>query len=148
MRPASRGKDGVRHRCLVLMIGSCERGGPGRLTARLLQCQWEEDNPFLREWALWGVRNLTKGKRRLSFAAPWTECPSSIPLLGGLKTSNSRLRCSGSEAIAQSLRDMQVMGVVDSPELAAAGLRAEMDPETKKLRVVRREEPGPSHGPS
>mmetsp|Transcript_53119 Transcript_53119/g.168630 ORF Transcript_53119/g.168630 Transcript_53119/m.168630 type:complete len:224 (+) Transcript_53119:2031-2702(+) len=69
----------------------------------LTNSQLDEDSPFVREWALWGVRNM----------------------------------CEGNDAIQQSIRDLQVVGAKQNEDLAAAGLRVEMDDISKQPRIVR-----------
>ncbi len=67
--------------------------------------QVDAESPLLREWALWGVRNL----------------------------------CEGNEAAQRAIADLQACTAVDSAELQKLGLRVELDKDTGKLKVERRE---------
>lgn len=66
--------------------------------------QVDDESPFLRESALWCIRNL----------------------------------CEGNPSIQQEIEDLQMVDVVDSPELQAAGIKLEHDPSTGKLKTLDR----------
>lgn len=68
----------------------------------LQQCVVDEDNPFLREWGIWSVRNLLEGNAE-----------------------NRRV-----------VADLEIQGSVDVPEIAGLGLRVEIDPETRRPKLV------------
>ncbi|CAA2994473.1 ataxin-10 [Olea europaea subsp. europaea] len=68
----------------------------------LQQCVSDEDNPFLREWGIWSVRNILEGNRENQ----------------------------------QVVANLELQGSVDVPEIAQLGLRVEVDPETRRAKLV------------
>lgn len=68
----------------------------------LQQCVTDEDNPFLREWGAWTVRNLLEGNEE-----------------------NQRI-----------VAELEIQGSVDVPEIAEIGLRVEVDPKTRRAKLV------------
>ncbi|CAN4083781.1 unnamed protein product [Withania somnifera] len=68
----------------------------------LQQCVIDEDNPFLREWGIWSVRNLLEGNAENQGA----------------------------------IADLELQGTVDVPELVGLGLRVEVDPATRRTKLV------------
>ncbi|XP_055805960.1 uncharacterized protein LOC129874664 [Solanum dulcamara] len=68
----------------------------------LQQCVIDEDNPFLREWGIWCVRNLLEGNAENQGA----------------------------------IADLELQGTVDVPELVRLGLRVEVDPVTRRTKLV------------
>lgn len=73
----------------------------------LQQCVADENNPFLREWGIWAVRNLLEGNLE-----------------------NQRL-----------VSELEVQGSVDVPEIAEVGLRVEVDPKTRRAKLVNASRP-------
>lgn len=73
----------------------------------LQQCVADENNPFLREWGIWAVRNLLEGNLE-----------------------NQRL-----------VSELEVQGSVDVPEIAEVGLRVELDPKTRRAKLVNASRP-------
>lgn len=68
----------------------------------LQQCVIDEDNPFLREWGIWCVRNLLEGNAE-------------------------------NQGV---VADLELQGTVDVPELVGLGLRVEVDPATRRTKLV------------
>lgn len=68
----------------------------------LQQCVTDEDNPFLREWGIWSMRNIFEGNKE-----------------------NQRL-----------VTDLELQKSVDIPDIAELGLRVEVDPETRRPKLV------------
>ncbi|KAL0357452.1 UNVERIFIED_CONTAM: Ataxin-10 [Sesamum calycinum] len=68
----------------------------------LQQCVTDEDNPFLREWGIWSMRNVLEGN-----------------------TENQQL-----------VANLELQGSVDVPEIAGLGLRVEVDPKTRRPKLV------------
>ncbi|KAK4402272.1 Ataxin-10 [Sesamum angolense] len=62
----------------------------------------DEDNPFLREWGIWSMRNVLEGN-----------------------TENQQL-----------VANLELQGSVDVPEIAGLGLRVEVDPKTRRPKLV------------
>lgn len=62
----------------------------------------DEDNPFLREWGLWAMRNILEGNEE-----------------------NQKL-------VAQ----IELQRAVDTPEISELGLRVEIDPKTRRPKLV------------
>lgn len=98
-------------RDIVAILGNCayrrkhvqdeikEKNG---ILLLLQQCVLDEDNPFLREWGIWSVRNLLEGNAE-----------------------NQRV-----------VADLEIQGSVDVPELGGLGLRVEVDPQTRRAKLV------------
>ncbi|KAK6128136.1 hypothetical protein DH2020_038126 [Rehmannia glutinosa] len=68
----------------------------------LQQCVTDEDNPFLREWGFWSMRNILEGNAE-----------------------NQQL-----------VTDLELQKSVDTPEIAGLGLRVEVDPKTRRPKLV------------
>lgn len=68
----------------------------------LQQCVADENNPFLREWGIWAMRNLLEGNLE-----------------------NQKL-----------VAELEVQGSVDVPEIAELGLQIEVDPKTRRAKLV------------
>lgn len=68
----------------------------------LQQCVSDEDNPYLREWGIWSIRNLLEGNAE-----------------------NQRL-----------VSDLEMQETVDVPELTGLGLKVEIDPQTRRAKLV------------
>lgn len=69
----------------------------------LQQCVTDEDNPFLREWGIWSVRNMLEGNEE-----------------------NQKL-----------VAELEFQGSADAlPEIAALGLRVEVDQRTRRAKLV------------
>lgn len=68
----------------------------------LQQCVTDEDNPFLREWGIWCVRNLLE------------------------------YNAENQQAVAE----LELQGSVDVPQLSGLGLRVEVDPKTRRAKLV------------
>lgn len=98
-------------RDLVAIIGNCSyckkhvqdeiREQDGVLLL-LQQCVTDEDNPFLREWGFWSMRNILEGNEE-----------------------NQKL-------VAQ----LELQRSVDTPEIAELGLRVEIDPKTRRPKLI------------
>ncbi|KAL0552969.1 hypothetical protein IC582_006847 [Cucumis melo] len=73
----------------------------------LQQCVADENNPFLREWGIWAVRNLLEGNLE-----------------------NQRL-----------VSELEVQGSAHVPEIAELGLRVEVDPKTRRAKLVNSSRP-------
>ncbi|XP_071698561.1 uncharacterized protein [Rutidosis leptorrhynchoides] len=99
-------------RCdIVAIIGNCaykrkhvqdeirEKNG---ILLMLQQCVIDDENPFLREWGLFGVRNLLEGNLE-----------------------NERV-----------VTDLEIQGSVNLPEFAQLGLRVDVDPQTRRPKLV------------
>ncbi|KAJ4831293.1 hypothetical protein Tsubulata_020393 [Turnera subulata] len=98
-------------RDLVAVIANCvyrrkhaqdeirERNG---ILLLLQQCVTDENNPFLREWGIWCVRNLLEGNEENKLA----------------------------------VAELELQGTVDMPELSRIGLRVEVDPKTRRPKLV------------
>ncbi|GFP93073.1 ataxin-10 homolog [Phtheirospermum japonicum] len=98
-------------RDIVAVLGNCsyrkrhvqdeirERNG---ILVLLQQCVIDEDNPFMREWGVWSMRNILEG--------------------------NMENR--------QLVADLELQNSVDSPEIAGLGLRVEVDPRTRRPKLV------------
>lgn len=63
--------------------------------------QVDDESPFLREVALWAVRNL----------------------------------CEGNLSIQKQIEELQVVDVVETPEMQAAGVALQHDPTTGKMNI-------------
>ncbi|XP_061368708.1 uncharacterized protein LOC133311648 [Gastrolobium bilobum] len=81
-------QDEIRHRNAILLL--------------LQQCVTDEDNPFLREWGIWSVRNLLEGN-----------------------VENQRV-----------VAELELQGSADVPEIAALGLRVEVDQRNRRAKLV------------
>lgn len=81
-------QDEIRHRNGILLL--------------LQQCVTDEDNPFLREWGIWSVRNMLEGNEE-----------------------NQRI-----------VTELELQGSADVPEIAALGLRVEVDQRTRRAKLV------------
>lgn len=68
----------------------------------LQQCVTDDDNPFLREWGIWCVRNMLEGNEE-----------------------NQRV-----------VSELEVQRSVDVPEIAALGLKVEIDQKTRRAKLV------------
>ncbi|CAN6704269.1 unnamed protein product [Malus baccata var. baccata] len=68
----------------------------------LQQCGLDDDNPYLREWGIWCVRNLFEGNEE-------------------------------NEGV---VADLELQGAVDTPEIAQLGLRVEVNPNTRRPKLV------------
>lgn len=73
----------------------------------LQQCVSDENNPFLREWGIWAVRNLLEGNLE-----------------------NKKL-----------VAELEVQGSADVPEIAELGLKVEVDPTTRRAKLVNASQP-------
>lgn len=62
----------------------------------------DEDNPFLREWGIWSMRNILENNAE-----------------------NKKI-----------VFDLEIQGSVDNPEIAEIGLRVEVDPSTRRAKLV------------
>ncbi|KAG8388717.1 hypothetical protein BUALT_Bualt02G0154400 [Buddleja alternifolia] len=98
-------------RDVVAIIGNCgyhrkhvqdEIREEGGILLLLQHCVTDEDNPFLREWGIWSMRNILEG--------------------------NSK----NQELVA----NLELQKSVDIPEIAAMGLRVEVDPQTRRAKLV------------
>ncbi|MCD7467543.1 hypothetical protein HAX54_005042 [Datura stramonium] len=98
-------------RDIVAILGNCsyrrrhvqdEIRDKNGILLLLQQCVIDEDNPFLREWGIWCVRNLLEGNAENQGA----------------------------------VADLELQGTVDVPELAGLGLQVEVDPVTRRTRLV------------
>ncbi|KAL3632250.1 hypothetical protein CASFOL_025234 [Castilleja foliolosa] len=98
-------------RDIVAVLGNCsyrkkrvqdeirERNG---ILVLLQQCVIDEDNPFLREWGVWSMRNILEGNME-----------------------NQQL-----------VADLELQNSVNSPEIAGMGLRVEINPRTRRPKLV------------
>ncbi|XP_012083504.1 ataxin-10 [Jatropha curcas] len=98
-------------RDIVAVIGNCafqrknvqdEIRRKNGILLMLQQCVTDVDNPFLREWAIWSVRNLLEGNAENQ----------------------------------QAVAELELQGSVDMPEFAGLGLRVEVDPKTRRAKLV------------
>lgn len=98
-------------RDIVAVIGNCAYGKKhvqdeirqkNKILLLLQQCVTDEDNPFLREWGIWSVRNLLEGNAE-----------------------NQRV-----------VAELELQGSVDVPEISGLGLRVEVDPKTRRAKLV------------
>ncbi|KAK6791946.1 hypothetical protein RDI58_011027 [Solanum bulbocastanum] len=98
-------------RDIVSIIGNCayrrryvqdEIRDKNGILLLLQQCVIDEDNPFLREWGVWCVRNLLEGNAENQGA----------------------------------ITDLELQGTVDVAELVRLGLRVEVDPVTRRTKLV------------
>lgn len=98
-------------RDIVALIGNCayrrkhvqdEMRRKNSILLLLQQCVTDENNPFLREWGIWSVRNMLEGNEE-----------------------NQRV-----------VAELEVQGSVDVPEIAALGLRVEVDQKTRRAKLV------------
>lgn len=98
-------------RDIVAVIGNCAYGRKhvqdgirhkNGIPLLLQQCVTDEDNPYLREWGIWCVRNLLEQN-----------------------TENQR-----------AVAELELQGSVDVPELTGLGLRVEVDPKTRRAKLV------------
>ncbi|TMW88422.1 hypothetical protein EJD97_018580 [Solanum chilense] len=98
-------------RDIVAILGNCayrrrhvqdEIRDKNGILLLLQQCVIDEDNPFLREWGIWCVRNLLEGNAENQGA----------------------------------ITDLELQGTVDVPELVRLGLRVEVDPVTRRTKLV------------
>ncbi|XP_041017564.1 ataxin-10 [Juglans microcarpa x Juglans regia] len=98
-------------RDIVAVIGNCAYGRKhiqdgirhkNGIPLLLQQCVTDEDNPFLREWGIWCVRNLLERNAE-----------------------NQR-----------AVAELELQGSVDVPELTGLGLRVEVDPKTRRAKLV------------
>ncbi|CAA0836051.1 ARM repeat superfamily protein [Striga hermonthica] len=81
-------QDEVREQCGILLL--------------LQQCVTDEENPFLREWGIFSMRNILEGN-----------------------IENQRL-----------VTDLELQQTVDSPEISKLGLRVEVDPTTRRPKLI------------
>ncbi|KAL3631524.1 hypothetical protein CASFOL_024508 [Castilleja foliolosa] len=98
-------------RDIVSILGNCsygkkhvqdeirERNG---ILVLLQNCVIDDDNPFLREWGVWSMRNILEGNME-----------------------NQQL-----------VADLELQNSVDSPDIAQLGLRVEVDPRTRRPKLV------------
>lgn len=96
---------------IVAVIGNCaykkkhvqdeirEKNG---ILLMLQQCVTDDENPFLREWGIWGVRNLMEGNVENQLV----------------------------------VSELQIQGSVNLPEFARMGLRVDVDPQTRRAKLV------------
>ncbi|KAI3792244.1 hypothetical protein L2E82_06118 [Cichorium intybus] len=96
---------------IVAVIGNCayrrkrvqdevrEKNG---ILLMLQHCVTDDENSFLREWGIWGVRNLLEGN-----------------------VENQGV-----------VRELEIQGSVNLPELANMGLRVDVDQETRRAKLV------------
>lgn len=96
---------------IVAVIGNCaykrkrvqdevrEKNG---ILLMLQHCVTDDENPFLREWGIWGVRNLLEGN-----------------------VENQGV-----------VRELEIQGSVNLPELSNIGLRVDVDQETRRAKLV------------
>lgn len=98
-------------RDMVAIIGNCsnrkkhvqdEIREEDGILLMLQNCVTDEDNPFLREWGIWSMRNILDGN-----------------------SENQRL-----------VADLEVQGSVDVPEISRMGLKVEVDPMTRRPKLV------------
>lgn len=98
-------------RDIVAVIGNCayrrkhvqdEIRQKNGILLLLQQCVIDEDNPFLREWGIWSVRNLLEGNEE-----------------------NQRV-----------VAELELQGSVDTPEISGLGLKVEVDPNTRRAKLV------------
>ncbi|XP_050203466.1 uncharacterized protein LOC126653584 [Mercurialis annua] len=98
-------------RDVVAVIGNCafqrksvqdEIRQKNGMLLMLQQCVTDEDNPFLREWGIWCVRNLLEGN-----------------------VENQK-----------TVAELELQGTVDVAELSGLGLRVEVDPNTRRAKLV------------
>ncbi|PON41222.1 Coatomer beta subunit [Parasponia andersonii] len=98
-------------RDIVAVIGNCAYGRKhvqdeirqkNGILLLLQQCVTDEDNPFLREWGIWSVRNLLEGNAE-----------------------NQRV-----------VAELELQGSVDTPEISGLGLRVEVDPSSRRAKLV------------
>ncbi|GER53104.1 ataxin-10 [Striga asiatica] len=98
-------------RDIVAVIGNCsyrkkhvqdEIRVQGGILLLLQQCVTDEENPFLREWGIFSVRNILEGN-----------------------IENQRL-----------VADLELQQSVDTPEIAGLGLQVEVDPTTRRPKLV------------
>ncbi|KAM1230489.1 hypothetical protein FF1_040620 [Malus domestica] len=68
----------------------------------MVACGLDDDNPYLREWGIWCVRNLFEGNEE-----------------------NERV-----------VAEFELQGAVDTPEIAQLGLRVEVNPNTRRPKLV------------
>lgn len=78
----------IRHRNGILLL--------------LQQCVTDEDNPFLREWGIWSVRNMLEGNDE-----------------------NQKV-----------VAELEIQGSADVPEITALGLQVDVDPRTRRAKLV------------
>ncbi|CAJ2660884.1 ataxin-10-like [Trifolium pratense] len=98
-------------RDIVALIGNCvyrrkhvqdEIRSRNGILLLLQQCVTDEDNPYLREWGLWCVRNILEGN----------------------------------EENQKVVAELQLQGSADVPEISALGLRVDIDPKTRRAKLV------------
>ncbi|KAL1360292.1 hypothetical protein AAHE18_04G167400 [Arachis hypogaea] len=98
-------------RDIVAVIGNCayrrkhaqnEIRQQNGILLLLQQCVIDEDNPFLKEWGIWCVRNMLEGNEE-----------------------NRRV-----------VEQLEYQGTAEVPELAALGLRVEVDRSTMRAKLV------------
>ncbi|KAB1218049.1 Ataxin-10 [Morella rubra] len=98
-------------RDIVAVIGNCAYGRKhvqdgirqkNGILLLLQQCVTDEDDPFLREWGIWCVRNILE----------WN--------------------AENQQAVAE----LELQRSVDVPELTGLGLRVEVDPKTRRAKLV------------
>ncbi|MED6132929.1 hypothetical protein PIB30_023476 [Stylosanthes scabra] len=98
-------------RDIVAVIGNCayrrkhaqdEIRQQNGILLLLQQCVIDEDNPFLKEWGIWCVRNILEGNEE-----------------------NRRV-----------VEQLEYQGTADVPELKALGLRVEVDPSSRRAKLV------------
>ncbi|GAB2271617.1 hypothetical protein Dimus_006448 [Dionaea muscipula] len=96
---------------IVSVIGNClyrrrnvqdELRQKNGILLLLQQCVFDEDNPFLREWGIWAIRNLLEGN----------------------------------EENQKAVSVLELQGSVDVPEITGLGLRVEVDPSTRRAKLV------------
>nr|XP_016435803.1 PREDICTED: ataxin-10-like isoform X1 [Nicotiana tabacum]XP_016435804.1 PREDICTED: ataxin-10-like isoform X1 [Nicotiana tabacum] len=98
-------------RDIVAILGNCayrrrhiqdEIRDKNGILLLLQQCVTDDDNPFLREWGIWCVRNLLEGNAE-------------------------------NQGV---VADLELQGTADVPELARLGLQVEVDPKTRRAKLV------------
>lgn len=98
-------------RDIVALIGNCvyrrkhaqdEIRNRDGILLLLQQCVTDEDNPFLREWGIWSVRNMLEGN----------------------------------EENQKVVAELELQGSADVPQIAALGLRVEVDQRTRRAKLV------------
>ncbi|GAU23426.1 hypothetical protein TSUD_331240 [Trifolium subterraneum] len=98
-------------RDIVALIGNCvyrrkhvqdEIRSRNGILLLLQQCVTDEDDPYLREWGIWSVRNILEGN----------------------------------EENQKVVAELQLQGSADVPEISALGLRVDIDPKTRRAKLV------------
>ncbi|WJX78643.1 hypothetical protein P8452_61840 [Trifolium repens] len=98
-------------RDIVALIGNCvyrrkhvqdEIRSRNGILLLLQQCVTDDDNPYLREWGLWCVRNVLEGN----------------------------------EENQKVVSELELQGSADVPQISALGLRVDVDPKTRRPKLV------------